>query len=210
MELSAVVWAMTHYKNYLFGAPFKIVTDHKALLSCLSEGINTKTTKTTQNNRQELGFGGIFVWPPVGLAPKQSKLDNSFVVAQINSINRLFQPAAKLNTVANVPFNDVIKNRKSERELLHWTEIAAKKQLINSFQNIHLFKVCTAGHKRTDYCKKCSRLNPLKMNTVVEPNDGQETRKLTFINDHGTISSKQQSADTFVIPPEMFPATLFE
>ena len=147
---------------------------------------------------------------PVRLAPKQFKLDNILVVAQFNSINRLFQPAAKLNTVVNVPFKDVIKYRKSERELRHWKEIAAKKQLINAFQNCLLFKVCTVGHKRTDYCKNSLLPNRLNINTVVEPNEGQETRKLPLINDHGTTSSKQPSADISVIPPEIIYATLFE
>ena len=30
------MWAVTHHQNYQFGAPFKIITDHKALV-CLSE-----------------------------------------------------------------------------------------------------------------------------------------------------------------------------
>ena len=33
LELLAVVWAVTHYQNYLLRAPFKIATNHKALLS---------------------------------------------------------------------------------------------------------------------------------------------------------------------------------
>ena len=37
LEMLAVVWAVTHYQSNLFGAPFKIITDHEALLSCLSE-----------------------------------------------------------------------------------------------------------------------------------------------------------------------------
>ena len=41
------------------------------------------------------------------------------------------------------------------------------------------------------------------MNSVVDPNERQETRKLPVIN-------VQPSADTFVIPLEMFRAILFE
>ena len=36
----------THYQKYLFGAQFKFSTDHKALLSCLSERKNSITTQT--------------------------------------------------------------------------------------------------------------------------------------------------------------------
>ena len=48
---------------------------------------------------------------PVGLESKQSELDNIFVVAQINAIIRLFQPAAKLNPVANAPINGYFNQR---------------------------------------------------------------------------------------------------
>ena len=37
MELLAIVWAVTHYQNYLFEAPFKIVIDQKGLFLSLSE-----------------------------------------------------------------------------------------------------------------------------------------------------------------------------
>ena len=46
VELLAVIWAVTHYRKYSIRDPFKIVTDHKALLSCLSEEMNAKTTQT--------------------------------------------------------------------------------------------------------------------------------------------------------------------
>ena len=46
MEVIAVVWGVTHYRNCLFGAPFKISTGHKALLVCLSEEKSSKTTQT--------------------------------------------------------------------------------------------------------------------------------------------------------------------
>ena len=36
LELLGVVWAVEHYKNYLYGSEFEVITDHKALLSALS------------------------------------------------------------------------------------------------------------------------------------------------------------------------------
>ena len=46
VEILAVIWSVTHYRKYSIRDPFKIVTDHKALLSCLSEEMNAKTTQT--------------------------------------------------------------------------------------------------------------------------------------------------------------------
>ena len=43
LELLGVVWAVEHYKNYLYGSEFEIITDHKALLSALSPNHGNKT-----------------------------------------------------------------------------------------------------------------------------------------------------------------------
>ena len=43
LELLGVVWATEHFKNYLYGAEYEIVTDHKALLSALNVNHSNKT-----------------------------------------------------------------------------------------------------------------------------------------------------------------------
>ena len=43
LELLGIVWATENFKNYLYGAEFEIVTDHKALLSALKANHKNKT-----------------------------------------------------------------------------------------------------------------------------------------------------------------------
>ena len=46
LELLAVVWSTYHYRYYLYGNRFKLITDHKALLSALR---NNRANKTYQS-----------------------------------------------------------------------------------------------------------------------------------------------------------------
>ena len=43
LELLGLVWASEHFKNYLYGAEFEIVTDNKTLFSALSANHSNKT-----------------------------------------------------------------------------------------------------------------------------------------------------------------------
>ena len=43
LKLLGVVWVTEHFRNYLYGTEFQIVTDHKALLSALSANHGNKT-----------------------------------------------------------------------------------------------------------------------------------------------------------------------
>ena len=46
LELLGLVWALDHFKNYLLGKQFSILTDHKALIGALKDGKNTKTAQS--------------------------------------------------------------------------------------------------------------------------------------------------------------------
>ena len=42
MELLAFVWAVEHFKNYVYGVQFKVISDHKALMSVLKPNRGNK------------------------------------------------------------------------------------------------------------------------------------------------------------------------
>ena len=43
LELLAIVWAIEHFKNYVYGVQFKVISDHKALMSVLKPNRGNKT-----------------------------------------------------------------------------------------------------------------------------------------------------------------------
>ena len=47
LELLGAVWDVEHYKNYLYGSDFEVITDHKAQLSALSINHGIKTYHST-------------------------------------------------------------------------------------------------------------------------------------------------------------------
>ena len=90
------------------------MTDLKVLLFCLSDKKSAKTTQTRLVRWVDrlLPFGNEILQISgknmllmdflsrhmVGLAPRMSELNNTDVVAQVNTISRLFKIAAKVST----------------------------------------------------------------------------------------------------------------
>ena len=97
LELLGVVWAVEHYKNYLYGSEFEIITDHKALRSALSPNHGNKTYHgrlTRWVDRllpfnftikhlagKDMGFTDLISRSPSGKAITPSHYDEEFVVA---------------------------------------------------------------------------------------------------------------------------------
>ena len=97
-----VVSATEHFKNYLYGAEFEIVTDHKALLSALNANQSNKTMhsrlfrwvnqllpfnfKIKHIPGKEMGFTYLFSRLPSGKAMPASQYDSEFVVTTVEKI----------------------------------------------------------------------------------------------------------------------------
>ena len=88
---------MEHYKNYLYGSEFEIITDHKALLSALSPNHGNKTYHSRlirwvdsllpfiftikHSAGKDMGFNDLISRTPSGKAIPPSHYDKEFIVA---------------------------------------------------------------------------------------------------------------------------------
>ena len=129
LELLGVVWATEHFKNYLYGAEFEILTDHKALLSALNANQSNETLhsrlarwinrllpfnfKIKHIPGKEMGFTDLLSRLPSGKALPTSHYDSEFVVATVQKIvENLFvnSDCKKNNCKKNEVYNPVDVN----------------------------------------------------------------------------------------------------
>ena len=111
LELLGVVWAVKHYKNYLYRSEFEVITDHKALLSALSPNQGNKTYHSRLTRwvdrllpfnftikhlaGKDMGFTDLISRIPSEKALPISHYDEEFVVANNNKINKSINPSEK-------------------------------------------------------------------------------------------------------------------
>ena len=88
LELLAVVWSVEHFKNYVYGVPFGIVSDHKALQSVLksNKGNKTYSSRLTRWVDRLLPFDFSIVHTPgrtLGMADYLSRHPSKYEGASI-------------------------------------------------------------------------------------------------------------------------------
>ena len=105
LELLGLVWALDHFKNYLLGKQFSILTDHKVLIGALKDHKYTKTAQsrltrwvdkllpfdfTVENlPGKEKGFVVYLSRHPWGKPVPVSYDNKKFVFASVNQISIL-------------------------------------------------------------------------------------------------------------------------
>ena len=177
LELLGVVWATEHFKNYLYGAEFEIVTDHKALLSALNANQSNKTMHsrlTRWINRllpfnfkikhipgKEMGFTDLLSRLPSGKALPTSHYDSEFVVATVRKIVEnlsVNNDCKKNNCKKNEVYNPLDVNTISNLDCNN--PMGGKKDLSQSiqrsfFSNIHVndtIRIFNSNHSRSESC----------------------------------------------------------
>ena len=164
LELLGVVRAVEHYKNYLYGSEFEVITDHKALLSALSLNHGNKTYHSRLTRwvdrllpfnftikhlaGKDMDFTDRISKIPSGKALPISHYDKKFVVANINNINKSINPSAKQRITCSAIGSNL---ENSDYAKLRNYLIASVLKLMNS-----TFPICSSNHNKTEICtSKC-------------------------------------------------------
>ena len=103
LELLGLVWALDHFKNYLLGKQFSILTDHKASIGALRDDKYTKMAQSRLTRwadkllpfdftveplpGKNMGFVDYLSRHPSGKPVPVSLDDEKFVIASVNQIS---------------------------------------------------------------------------------------------------------------------------
>ena len=104
LELLGAVWLIEHFKYYLYGKPFTVINDHRALLSIMRENRASKSYNSrltcwvdrllpsdfTINHipGSKMGLVDYIFCDPQQKAVNISAYDEQFIVAKLDEINR--------------------------------------------------------------------------------------------------------------------------
>ena len=119
LELLAAVWAIEHFKYYLYGRRFTLITDHQALVGALQSNRGNKTYQSRLTRwidrlipfdfdihhlaGSKMGLIDYISRHPVGKPQPPAYWDKNFVVALIDDFVKCveFQDSSSINSVWN-------------------------------------------------------------------------------------------------------------
>ena len=115
LELLAIVWAIEHFKNYVYGVKFKILSDHKALMTVLrpNRGNKTFSSRLTRWVDRLLPFEFELVYVPgmtLGMADYLSRHPTELQGAVIKA-ETLWNEWFTVNSV--ISLHDVLVNKEA-------------------------------------------------------------------------------------------------
>ena len=139
LELLGVVWSVEHFKFYLYGKPFTVITDHRALLSIMRENRSNKSYNSRLTRwvdrlppfdfsidhlpGTKMGLVDYISRDPHQQAVNISAYDEQFIVAKLDVIKRsakrfLLNAENYVDFAArNPPTKSVINNPNSSNNL---------------------------------------------------------------------------------------------
>ena len=159
LELLGIVLAIEHYKYYLYGKHFTVITDHQALISALNASERSKTSQSRLTRwidrlipfhfdikhlaSNKMALIDYMSRNPVGLAIPPSEYDEEFVVASINTfINNLeVIDNVILNELANqnvAPCQLTKKRAEYKRTIITTSKLGLSQHSIKNSTNGHL------------------------------------------------------------------------
>ena len=206
LELLGVVWAAEHFRNYLYGIEFQIVTEHKALLSALSENHGNKkmhSRLTRWVNRllpfnfkishlpgKNMGFTDLLSRLPSCKALPISHYDDEFVVASIDSIQNILSTNkdSKLLTVSSVDSAVAVNTNSRVNTIpsgnLNSSDVIGQNQLYSSLALLNLKNIAAIISCITHSIKICHNNHSRTENctTIFQPVDNSKFnfKSITF------------------------------